>query len=499
MADIASVAPPRSRFRLSLPLIVGLVAYAVLVVAGQGVLADPDPYWHIATGRWIIEHGAVPRQDPFSYTKLGAPWATVEWLSQLVFAVAFDHFGWRGTIAVTALSFATAMALLMRALLRYLPPLYALAGVAAAWMVCLYHLLARPHVFSYPLIIVWVGGLIEARRAGRAPSWLLLPVMMIWPNVHGSFIIGLMFAALFAGEALLGAADWPARWSVVRGWGLFGVLAMLAALATPNGLDGVLMPFRLQGMSAAMAVITEWRSPDFQRFQPLELWLLLALFGSLAAGVRLPLPRVLMVLLLVHMALAHQRHADMLGLIVPLLVAVPLADQFGLHRRVAPASPLDDAFSELAKPAGLGGFGLAAGILLLLTGITIDRDFQREDDPATPAAALRAVAEHHIEGSVFNSYGFGGYLNFVGIPPYIDGRTDLFGDDFVRRYMDATNARSDGLGALLDDSHATWTLLDAKSPAVILLDHMPGWRRLYADDTAVVHVRESDAGIKARR
>lgn len=492
MSDLALNAASRRGIRLSLPLIVGLLAYAVLAIAGHGVLADPDPYWHIATGRWIIDHGAVPHQDPFSYTRLGAPWSAVEWLSQVIFAAAFDHVGWRGVIAVTAMSFAAAMALLVRTLLRYLPPVYALAGMAAAWAVCLHHLLARPHIFSYPLVVLWIGGLVEARRRGRAPSLWLVPLMLLWANLHSSFILGLMFAALFAGEALLDAADWRGRWSVVRQWGVFGGLALIATLITPNGLDGVVMPFRTEGMSVTMAMVAEWRSPNFQQFQPLELWLLLAILGSLAAGVRLPLTRAVMVLLLVHLALAHQRHADMLGLIAPLLVAVPLAAQFRLSPRGGAAA--DDALAELARPAGPGGVALAAAILVVLTAATITRPYLRADDPATPAAALRAVEAHHVTGPVFNGYGFGGYLIFAGIPPYIDGRTDLFGDKFIQRYEDATNGRSEELPALLDEAHATWTLLDPKTPAVVLLDHMPGWHRLYADDTAVVHVRGGAPG-----
>ncbi len=483
---------------LSLPLIVGLLAYLVIVLGGQGVLADPDPYWHIATGRWMIAHGAVPHVDPFSYTRLGRPWSVVEWLSEIIFAGAFDHFGWRGIIAVAALSFAATMALLVKLLLRYVPPVYALAAMAAAWMVCLHHLLARPHIFSYPLVVLWIGGLAEARRRGRAPSFWLIPLMLLWANVHSSFILGLMFAALFGGEALLDAADWPARRRVVRQWGVFGVLALAAALVTPNGIDGVVMPFRTESMSATMAIVSEWRSPDFQHFQPLELWLLLALCGVLAAGVKLPMTRVLMVVLMVHLALAHQRHADMLGFIVPLLVAVPLAAQFGLARRDGAWAP-DETFADLAKPAGPGGLLLAAALLVALTAVTITRDFNREDDPATASGALRAVAEHHITGPVFNDYGFGGFLIFSGIPPYIDGRTDLFGDKFVLRFDDAAAGRSDDLAALLDEAQATWTLFDARTPAVVLLDQMPGWRRLYADDTAVVHVRVTDGDVKAAR
>jgi hypothetical protein len=498
MADVATIVPARRGFRLSLPLLAGLLAYTVLAIAGHGVLADPDPYWHIATGRWIIAHGAVPSVDPFSYTKLGAPWSAVEWLSELVFTVAFDHFGWRGLINVTALSFAASMALLVQVLLRYLPPVHALAAMAAAWAVCLHHLLARPHIFSYPLVVLWMAGLVEARRQERAPSLWLVPLMLLWANMHSSFMLGLMFAGLFGAEALFAARDRSARWAVVRRWGLFGALILGAALLTPNGIDGVMMPFRTENMGSIMAVISEWRSPDFQHFQPLELWLLLALLGVLLAGVKLPPARVAMVILMIHLTLVHQRHADMLGLVVPLVVAVPLAAQFGLARRAgALGAPVGEAFADLARPAGLGGWALAAAILLAITAVTITRPFHREDDPATPAAALRAVAERHVTGPVFNDYGFGGYLIYAGIQPYIDGRTDLFGDKFVLRYDDATSGRSNELPTLLAESHATWTLFDPKSPAVILLDHMPGWRRLYVDDTAVVHVREDSDAVKA--
>ena len=81
---------------------------------------------------------------------------------------------------------------------------------------------------------------------------------------------------------------------------------------------------------------------------------------------------------------------------------------------------------------------------------------------------------------------------FAGIKPFIDGRY-FYGDVFIKRYAEAVSVASDELPRLLAEYHIAWTLLGAKTPAVVLLDHLPGWRRLYADDIAAVHVRTDGA------
>jgi hypothetical protein len=107
----------------------------------------------------------------------------------------------------------------------------------------------------------------------------------------------------------------------------------------------------------------------------------------------------------------------------------------------------------------------------------------------TPAAALAALRAA-TTGPVFNAYDFGGYLIANGVPTFIDGRTELFGADFVRRYGNAVSlADPDGLETLLADHHIAATLRPVGMPANAWLDRMPGWKRLYADDVAVVHVK----------
>jgi len=107
-----------------------------------------------------------------------------------------------------------------------------------------------------------------------------------------------------------------------------------------------------------------------------------------------------------------------------------------------------------------------------------------------PAAAVRAVEQAHIAGNVLNDYNFGDYLIFRGIKTFIDGRADMFGDPFLKRYYEAVHGDSDELPALIKQYDITWTIFPPDARAVALIGHLPGWRRFYADDTAVVQVRD---------
>jgi len=253
-----------------------------------------------------------------------------------------------------------------------------------------------------------------------------------------------------------------------------------------------LLPFRLTGMSFAMGQLVEWRSPDFQSFEPLELWLGVVLFAGFALGWRLPPTRLIVLLLLLHMALQHRRHGELVGLVAPLLLAPALAPQLRTLPAGRSAGPVDRTLAELAKPASLRGVALAGAVLAAFSAAVLHGAATRTD-VAMPAAALAAAEAAHVTGSVLNDYGFGGYLIFEGIPPFIDGRAELYGDDFIKRYIQAMLLDSDQLPKLLDQNGIAWTLIAPERPAALLLDHLPGWRRLYTDDVAVVHMRTDRA------
>ena len=115
----------------------------------------------------------------------------------------------------------------------------------------------------------------------------------------------------------------------------------------------------------------------------------------------------------------------------------------------------------------------------------------RPDQNITPTAAVAALKASQAK-RVFNDYDYGGYLIYSGVAPFIDGRTELYGGEFMKRQWRAIMLRDlDDFLRLLDEYRIDATLFAPSVPAVALLDHLPGWRRIHADDVAVVHVRDA--------
>ena len=249
---------------LSLPLWVLLLAFGATLTPAHNILTDQDPFWHVAAGNWIIAHRAVPYRDVFSFSMAGAPWVAHEWLSEVILAAVYDLAGWGGLVVLAAFVFAAALAILLALLLRYLSPVPALLGVIGAFGLALGHLHVRPHIFGLLLLVIWLGCLVAARQKERAPPLAYALLMLLWANLHGGFILGLGLVVLLAGEALFEANDRASVLRAARSWGLFLALATLAALVTPNGVEGLLFPLRVMQMPFVMATINEWKSPDFQ-------------------------------------------------------------------------------------------------------------------------------------------------------------------------------------------------------------------------------------------
>lgn len=477
---------------LSWPLIVAAILFPLLL--RSSLLTDGDSYWHLAVGHWILEKGAVPGVDVFSFTMKGQPWLAHEWLAEVVYAVAHAVGGWGAMVCLAAGTFVGALAILTRYLLRHLEPIYALCLTAAAASMAGQFLLARPHVLAFPVLVYWSVLLVRAVEEGRAPPWGAGLLMVLWANLHGSFPLGLLLAFMFGAEALLGAGSAEERWRLGRQWASFLLIVALAPLATPHGVAAYAFALEVHRMEFTMANIAEWRPPDFHHFQPLELWLLLGAAVTLSRGLRLPLVRLVLLLLLLHLALKHVRHVALLGLLAPVLIAASIGAQWtaGRSATVSHARGLDRLFAALAPAASATGVLLAAAYFGAIVVLVVRLDMIRPPPQNLPVAAVKTALAATPPGPVFNEYSFGGYLIYAGVAPFIDGRADLYGDKFVAEYLNATRVSDlEQLPALLDKYRIGWTLLYPKTAAVALMDRQPGWRRLHTDDLAIVHIRES--------
>jgi hypothetical protein len=476
------------RFGMSLPVVVGLVVFAATLAWARHLLFDPDIYLHAAVGRWIIAHRAVPHADVFSYSMAGAPWVAHEWLAEVVMALLRDYFGWAGLVVMAAACFGAAAGLLQRALMRYLDPLYALIGTATAVGLSFPHLLARPHAFSLVLLAAWTAILVDAAAQRRTPPLAACLLMALWANLHSGYIIGLFVAALFALEALIDATDRREALRVVRDWAIFGAAAVAASLVTPNGIAGLRLPFDLIGMKFGLSFIGEWQSPNFQHAQPLEPWLMLLLLGALTLGARIPVTRIAMLLVFLHLALQHQRLTEVLGIVAPLILAPALA----LQLKSVTTSIVDRCLAGFAKRSSAGGFAAAGIAALILIATTLRIGVANDECVFAPRAALQAAMARHPGGHVFNDINFGDYLIYSGAAaPFIDGRIDMYGDALLKRY-----AMPAEFPKLVEDYDIGWALLTPNNIHIPLLDSLSGWQRVHADSYAVVYLRQAQPSAR---
>jgi len=479
----------RSSWALSWPLALGLVIFVCLAnTNGLPLLGDPDSHWHIAVGNWILEHGSVPRVDVYSFTFAGKPWIAKEWLSQVLLAGAYDLGGWGGVVALCAAAFGVTFAVMLRVLLGEIRPLPALLFTAAGITMVAAHFLARPFALAFPFMILWVAGLVRAVEERRAPEPLLLFCMLLWANLHGGFTLGLMLAGAFGLEALVGARDSTERRQLLFAWLKFAVAAGLVACITPYGAESILVTLRIFELGDSLQLISEWKSPDFQS-QPLqELILLVALYLALSRGLKLPLLRLLIVIGLAHLYLRYARNAELLALLAPLAIAPVLARQYPNLR---PDPGATGWLGSLALPAGPAAMSLALAFVALFSAGLIRFGDVKSPEATTPTAALNYVREAGVKGHVLNHYGYGGFLINAGIPTFIDGRAELFGGDFIKRYAEAITLRGEEpLEKLLDRYDIRWTFLTRDQPANKLLAHLPGWHQAYSDDQSTIFVRD---------
>jgi hypothetical protein len=471
-----------SPMRGLLPVWVGVGVYAVFVLAGNHLLIDPDTMWQISIGQWIVDHGMVPHTDVYSFTMRGQPWISTQWLAQVAYAEVYAIAGWNGPVVLASLCIATTFALFTRFLARRLSESTTLVFVAAALALTVPHLLARPHVLALPVMMAWVGGLVQAADRRGAPSLWLLPLMTLWANLHGGFVLGLALAAPIALDAVLNA-DAAQRKLLALRWAAFAVAALAASCVTPYGWESLLASRKILALGEALPLIMEWRPADFSSLGPLEVCLLLGFGLVLYRGISLPPLRIVLLLGMLHMALSQGRSVETFALLVPLFLAAPLARQIG-------------GAEENAKPAAAPRGVLFAGLAAVLLAGTVAYASVVRFEPHTRGSPVAAVAELkklHFS-RVFNDYDFGGYLIANGVAPFIDGRTELYGEKFFVDHNAASGLmKPENLFRLLDEYDIEATLMRTQSAATTLLDHMDGWQKVYTDDIATIHVRKTGA------
>jgi len=446
---------------------------ALLIPAALGsskaIFNDGDVSWHIATGQWILAHGQIPRTDPFSFTWAGKPWVPIEWLSETIMAATYRLAGYSGISALATAALIALHVVVVSNATRFVRPVLALAAIIAMDVVLIPMMLARPHLLAWPLLAFWTGLMVHARQKDRAPPLAAALLMVVWTNLHGSFVIGLFVAAAFGLEALLASGD---RARALRQWGLFGVACGIAVFVNANGLEGVFHPLKIANLSM-LPLVDEWK-PSKPSVTP---FFFVVLAGMLAL-IWLKRPRMhpvrwLLLGVLIAFALLQVRHQAVLAIVSAIIL--PEAFARGSTREKAEK-----------KIWWLVGAAAAA-----LTAVRLVMPMSPPENEANPWKLIAAVPPDLRSQPVLNGYVMGGPLILSGIRTYVDGRGDMYGDELVIGYKRIT----DGDAAKFEEAVRRWGIRWAILPRrykklVALIDRSPGWRRVHQNEVGVIYVRD---------
>jgi hypothetical protein len=486
-----------------------LAAFGVLL-AGLALtpISNNDVWLHLKTGSLILERGAVPRAEEYTFTQEGAPLVDHEWLAQLLFAAVHAWAGVAGLQALKLLLAAAAAALVHAACTgaaagaagvegggRGGPVGLAVAALvtAASCLLMGTHLFIRPHLFTFVLaagfarLLPVVDGRGGAAALRAAAALVLLEAA--WANLHGGFVVGILLAALHAaGRA---AEERRAPRSAL----LVPALAA-AALVNPYGA-GV---YELVGRFAEPAFrehVTEWRSPFAAPFagSPLFWVYLLWLTGAaLAAGAALRRggrAAALTAAALGLLSATSRRHVSLMAVVTAPILAGEAARLFGRSSRKAGAAA---SFVPVAAV-------LALGALVWSVGLPWERGaFRRPGGGVAgnvPVEALEVMVREKIEGRVYATMAFGAYVTFRGWPAlrtFLDSRLEVFGGEMIREYERAGNdpAAFDALRRRVpfDLALLSWRIEPSAGP-VEALARDPDWALIYFDDLALLYARRA--------
>ncbi|MCG3128003.1 MAG: hypothetical protein CHACPFDD_02876 [Phycisphaerae bacterium] len=472
-------------------------AVAVVLAALIGFVPiprDPDLWFHLADGEYILTHGHVPQRDPFSFTRRDAPWVPHSWLFDVLAAASFRTSGARGAEAGMALVFAGAIAISFEILRRRgVPPMTALglcglvaigAGNARG---------VRPQVFSLlfaNIVLLWLVMHAERRRAWL--PWALGLLLVIWAQFHSACVMGVLVVLLWwAGRTIEAVFARTIRelGAELRGLLLAAIVSAVAILATPHVMTHyqyVLLTMRLAYLHEH---VEEWQAPAALAWELPDIYAYVLLAGVLAllarTARRAGWAETAVGGAMIVLALSGVRHIALAW-----IAAVPLA---------AARLGTQDSGAMRALPVGWRGRWATTiavgGVLLAFWRYPCDAGARYL--AVEPVRGTAALAELGRPLRVFTTYNTGAYVLWAGagrLAVFVDSRADVYGDALLRRAEKAQQGV--GWEATFEEFAVEVAVLERGDRLAGILRGATGWRVLAEDANALTFVRRAAAGMQ---
>ena len=478
----------------------------VIALADSARFTDPDLWWHLRSGQEILRLGHPLFYDPYSYTAHGHPWLNHEWLADAIFAASYRLFGVFGLKLVKLACTAATILFLSLALAE--------TGASALTQLGLLILTAlaiqpqmqfRPQVFTFALMSALVALLARDtyRREGRL--WIAIPILALWANLHGGFLMGIVALAIYAG--ISGVQDWRRARGPSRGLQL-GALwcgALAATLATPYGLETWRLLFHALTNPYTRNTLADWkplwRAIGQSLSSPsglINYVAAAALILGMGAACVLAAETIDVAMVVIAATMAAAGVAAVRNLPLAVITApAPLAHHLALRarRRVRDeraAAPRASRQSYLNQTVA----ALLAIFVLIETGF-FSRSL-RFDEPY-PAGALAFMERHRLSGNLLCKYGWGGYVIYHASPAtrmFIDPRFDtVYPERVIGDYL-AFHFNLPRAKRALDDYPTQLVLIEPQMAGAALMASLSGWTPVYRDRDSILYARAGSPASK---
>jgi hypothetical protein len=487
--------------RFLLPSIADILFLSLFLTLSLSVsrilLTDGDTGYHIRTGEFILDTFSVPRHDIFSFLSPPPPWIAHEWLSEVIMALAHKSFGLTGVVVFFSFVIATAYYLLFKVIKTkgniVLSVLVILLVLAASQL----HWLARPHIFSLLLLVVWYSLLDAYQYNDKNYLYFLIPIMLLWVNLHGGFMSGFILMGVYLLGNLVGigisqTTERKRCKEKVMALGLTTVACLLVSLINPYGYHILLFPFRLISDKFLMDHVVEFISPNFHDLMPFRYLLFLTIAILAVSKARLNVIELILIILFIHMALYSARYITLFAIIAaPILVKqaeLILKTMSGRFIDFFNTRTNNIAAIDASSKCHLWPMVGVAAVCIFAANGTIEYKF---DERAKPVAAIEFLKVENLRGNMLNNDEFGDYLIYAAWPKYrvfFDGRSDMYGASRMKEYFKVAGVKQ-GWEDVIEKYNINWIIYNANSPLSMFLMERKDWRLIYADKVANIFVR----------
>lgn len=451
---------------------------------------DPDLGWHLRTGQLILATHAVPVADVFSFTKAGANWVDQEWLWQVLLATVARLAGTAGLVAVKSVVAPAAIALVYLVLrARGVPQRFSVIGAAGALLLLVPYSEARPAMVG-PLFSAAFLLVLERYRTTRDWHWLaaLLPCELIWANAHSSYVLGLFLCGIYAV-----AEFWDARsLASLKLWAALLASLLAISVINPRGIGLLRFTLTAAGLSFNRDYVAEWQAPVLAKWPGVLVLVMLilsiavgALYRDWAAKKR----QLLLLVICTPLALLSQQFEPLYAVAVAPILAEVAFRLVG--RPEDPYLPRGFASCLILALIAVAAVGPGRNLTAGSAKAAVDHTF--------PTQAVAFIEQQHLAGPMFNEYDWGGYLiqTLPHLPVFVDGRSEVYGEDFLRQWM-AVKLATEPADPVFSHYGINLALIEPHSAlATELRANNTNWREAYTDNVASVFVRTDQVSSPA--